>query len=458
MSKINLEVSFGRVARMTASVFGAAAFVGALLFLGLMAGGILSTRAGNNKVTLLFRNAAILSTLYYPQFPGGPLGYHWNRPFTSLSKDGPVTRYDPDRSYAGANLLVTAEGTKAALVSMTGDVLHSWSRSFEEVWPDTSHIPGFRPDLNFYWRRVHLYPNGDILAIYESPDLTPYGLGLAKLDKNSNVVWKVAGGFHHDLTVGPDGRIYVLFQEISDKPYMDRAAFKTPYLSEGVAVLDRNGKLVRKVHLLDAVAGSDRFPLLNTLFLQSLEGDFIHMNTVQYIDAALANRFPFAKPGQLLVSMREMNTIAILDIRTEQIVWSMAGLFHHQHEPQFLPNGNVLVFDNLGHRGAGEGATRILEFDPLTQALVWKYTGTVEDPLESPFYGSQQRFPNGNTMIVEAMNGRVLEVTPDKDVVWQYRVTARRTHLGVTYIPVITDMVRYAPGTLEFLAAARPPG
>jgi len=448
---LDLKVSGRRVAAITGFVFGACAFVAALFMLGFLAGGVVSARQGNNGTTLFIRNAAVLSTLYYPQYPGGPFGFLWNRPFTPLEDNGPVTRYDRSRSSSGANLLVTSEGTRAELISMTGEVLHSWSRSLEEVWPDTSVIPGYRPGLTVYWRRVHLYPNGDILAVYESPEVTPYGLGLVKLDKDSNVLWKYADHVHHDISVGPDGRIYVLFQEISTRAYMNRVAFSTPYLSEGVAVLDRNGKLIKKVYLLDAIVNSDRFSLLNRLALESLEGDFMHMNTVQYIGADVAAHFPFTKPGQLLVSMREMKTIAVLDLDREQIVWNMDGLFHRQHEPQLLPTGNILVFDNLGHNGAGEGASRIVEFNPLTQALVWKYTGTVEDPLESQAYGSEQRLANGNTLIVESMNGRVIEVTPDKQIVWQYRVTHRRTYGGKVYIPVITDLVRFPSGSLNFL-------
>ena len=39
--------------------------------------------------------------------------------------------------------------------------------------------------------------------------------------------------------------------------------------------------------------------------------------------------------------------------------------------------------------------------------------------------GSQQRLPNGNTLISETNNGRILEVTRDADVVWEYRIPER---------------------------------
>ena len=34
--------------------------------------------------------------------------------------------------------------------------------------------------------------------------------------------------------------------------------------------------------------------------------------------------------------------------------------------------------------------------------------------------GSVQRLPNGNTLISESEKGHVIEVTPDKEIVWEY--------------------------------------
>ena len=39
----------------------------------------------------------------------------------------------------------------------------------------------------------------------------------------------------------------------------------------------------------------------------------------------------------------------------------------------------------------------------------------------SPFISIAQRLPNGNTMIDEGATGRVFEVTPRGEIVWEYR-------------------------------------
>lgn len=424
----------------------------AIYFVGFLSGGTMAVRRDNMPLNYLFRLTGVISVVYDSNLEVGPFGFNWNPPITPVDSEGPVTRYDPTRSYPGVNLLLSSS-TSASLVSMDGTELHRWSRDFDDVWPHPDHVAGYESGITIYWRRAHLFPNGDILVIYESPKLTPYGLGLAKLDKDSNVLWKVSANIHHDISVAPDGRIFALFQEISNKQYIDRVGFKTPYLSEGVMIIDKDGNVMKKVHILDALFHSDYFPLFETMFLDSLQGDFTHMNTVQFIDDSLAEKFPFAKAGQVLVSMREMNTIAILDLDEERVVWSMTGLFQRQHEAQLLNNGHILVFDNFGNTDPEEGATRILEFDPVTQKIAWSYEGRPDDPLESLFLGSQERLPNGNTLIVEALNGRALEVTPDKDVVWQYRLNETQTYDGVEYIHALTDMVRYESRDLDFLPA-----
>ena len=38
----------------------------------------------------------------------------------------------------------------------------------------------------------------------------------------------------------------------------------------------------------------------------------------------------------------------------------------------------------------------------------------------SPYMGSVQRLWNGNTLICESAFGRLFEVTPDGDVVWEF--------------------------------------
>lgn len=61
--------------------------------------------------------------------------------------------------------------------------------------------------------------------------------------------------------------------------------------------------------------------------------------------------------------------------------------------------------------------------------VVWEFDGSVfggmmDITAKSQFYSqlisSAQRLPNGNTLIDEGCSCRMMEVTPDKEVVWEY--------------------------------------
>jgi hypothetical protein len=70
----------------------------------------------------------------------------------------------------------------------------------------------------------------------------------------------------------------------------------------------------------------------------------------------------------------------------------------------------------------------VIEFDPVTLEIVWQYTFLEAGALTkmgqysfySPLISSAQRLANGNTLITEGSAGRMIEVTPDHDIVWEF--------------------------------------
>ena len=174
----------------------------------------------------------------------------------------------------------------------------------------------------------------------------------------------------------------------------------------------------------------------------SLSGDWLHMNTVSYVgpnkwyDEFGDMRF---HPENLIVGSAKANWIAIIDKQTGKFVWRMGpdysegmpgsefGGIRFSHNAHVIPKGlpgegNILLFDNGIASGKGDlslkgaGHSRVLEFNPIDFSLVWEYT---DDRLFSPNMSSAQRLPNGNTFITEGLSGTLLEVTADKELVWE---------------------------------------
>jgi hypothetical protein len=59
----------------------------------------------------------------------------------------------------------------------------------------------------------------------------------------------------------------------------------------------------------------------------------------------------------------------------------------------------------------------VLEIDPVTLQLVWSYTNP---RFFSTNISGAQRLPNGNTLITAGAGGRLFEVTPRGEIVWEY--------------------------------------
>jgi hypothetical protein len=154
-------------------------------------------------------------------------------------------------------------------------------------------------------------------------------------------------------------------------------------------------------------------------------------------------------PDNIMYSARAANLVLIIAHDTGEVVWRIGpdftgrpeeslGQFVGQHLPHIIPEGlpgagNVLVFDNGGLAGYGgtnsmgepnrftRDYSRVIEFNPITFEIVWQYgSESGDDMLYSIFLSSAQRLPNGNTLVALGNAARVIEITPDKEIVWEY--------------------------------------
>lgn len=327
----------------------------------------------------------------------------------------------------GLNLFTSGHAAEAVLMDVEGRVLHRWRYPLRRLWPDLAADPA-NAKLE-YWRRVRLFPNGDLLAIYE-------GFGLVKLDARSNVLWAHRGGIHHDLEVQPNGEIWVLDREGKLIP---RIHPEKGVLEDLVTVLDPNGRPRRRISVLESFERSRWASLLARMPPDG--GDVFHTNTLEVLDGRFASRHPAFRRGNVLISVLKLDALAILDPDRREVVWARTGSWRRQHQPTFLADGRMLLFDNTG---PGRDRSRVIELDPLTGDIVWQFGGTPEVDFFSKTLGSCQRLDNGNTLITESENGRALEVTPDGRVVWEY-YNPHRAGERNELVAVLFEMQRLPP-------------
>ena len=358
-----------------------------------------------------------------------------------------VTTYDAEKSAPGANLFSSAHSPRAFLVDATGKVLHEWRRTRDSVWPALAGID--EDKARQYFRRLHLLPNGDLLAIFEYT-------GIVKLDAQSNLLWAHQGWNHHHLDVDGEGKIYVLGRDFDEhgrqslenaaNPKEKRRVHGTWVYDEYITVLSPEGALLEQISLLDCIENSRYAPLLDVLGSSRSKDpvDLLHSNTLRILDGRHGERSTIFQAGNLLVSLRNISTIAILDPVKREVVWALQNAWRRQHDPVLLANGNLLLFDNHVLPVNTEDparSSRVVEFDPFTQQVAWEFRGTKEHPLFSSLMGANQRLPNGNTLITESDFGRALEVTQGGEVVWEF-TSPHTTGEQDEFVAVIPDVTR----------------
>lgn len=346
-----------------------------------------------------------------------------------------VLKHDATRTFASLNVFTSGHFPGAQLMDMDGHVLHQWQYSFEKLWPKLD--PG-ETDVS-YWRRVHLFENGDILAIFE-----PFGI--FKLDKDSNLLWESANNAHHDLVIEPNGNILVFTRRETS---MVLTKDIRPVLEEFVSELTPDGKELRRVSIIDAFKNSDYRALLHDA---PDHWDVTHANSLKLLGPDTVARVPAFQPGRLLLSVRELGAVAALDMDSARIEWATKGQWWQQHEATLTAPGNILLFDNLSI----PTYSRVLEIDPATGQITWAYGGTSEQQMYSHYCGLAERLPNGNTLITVSESGRVIEVTPEHEVVWEF-VNPNLAAEGFDVIATVFDFKRLSQNfKAQWLASSAP--
>jgi hypothetical protein len=327
-------------------------------------------------------------------------------------KDG-VTGYRKSASEPGLNLYNSYYQPGAALLDMEGHVLHRWR--LESGGPR--------------WHYVSLLADGDLLVCIEDEMMM-------RLDWSSRVLWKTPMRAHHDISVAENGDIYTLS---GAEEMAGISGPRVPVINEYIEILDgRTGAPKKRLSLLDLFR-KDMTPAVTArvygqifdpqdylwrilkqkrkgrLLLRRLSGfDIFHANALKIIDRTVPG---LCRKGDLLLSMRTLDSIAIVDPDAGVVRWSWgAGALEEQHDPSLLEDGHILVFDN----GTRRKFSRVVELDPRTRSIVWEYRDLGAVPFYSSWGGAAQRLLNGNTLITESDEGRVFEVTRGGETVWSY--------------------------------------
>ena len=300
-----------------------------------------------------------------------------------------VTCYNEEKSAGGFTLFAPQTGNgRVVLINMHGDVEHEWNLP---VRPGRDAVILNHGNLGYNGsneRSAHLYPAWDIWHGGHFMEVTPGG----------DIVWEYEDMYHHhDAQWLPNG--HILYAAAADVPIR-----KWDKQSDIVREVNRKGEIVWEwkawEHLkqedwpIHECFNDDHWPMINGLYQH---GNLIYM------------------------SLRTTSGIIAVDKKTKNIKWMLKyPLVAQQHDPSITPDGTLICFDNGNIRPSSIHHSRIVEYDIKTKELVWSYADEMPPAFFSPYMGSVQRLWNDNTLICESAFGRIFEVTPEGETVWEY--------------------------------------
>ena len=254
-----------------------------------------------------------------------------------------VTLHNPDLATPGFTLFSPLWRRETYLIDMAGNVVHQWE------------LPGMPGGY------ARLLPNGNLFYAAQSeggPDFPGGAQGglMREVDWDGNVINEIVEPFqHHDARRLENGNtVYAGWEDMPE----DRAAKvaggrpgtspKDISYNDYVREVDADGNTVWQwsAHSMDI----EKYPINPML--------------APRVFAWLNATFPLPN-GDVMVSLRYINTVAIIDRESKEIKWEKTDFsWGGQHDCQMLDNGNIILFANGSNTFEGHQHSRVIEIDP----------------------------------------------------------------------------------------------
>lgn len=364
------------------------------------------------------------------------------------------------QAFQGYTLYSPFGGKNSYIINMNNQIVKSWTHAKSGGYC------------------CYLMPDGSVMRPALSTNSSLGGGGEAGIVQrvawNGTSVWEYQYSSstyrtHHDMEPLPNGNVLLIAWEVKTAAQavqagsMRNSSFWPDHIIEVQPIGTTGGNIVWQWHAFDHLIQDydatksnygvvkDHPELLNiNMTGNGPSGDWMHINAVSYNPVL----------DQIVISSHNLNEIYVIDhsTTTAQAASHSGGnsgrggdilyrwgkpsnykitgttIFDVVHcawwVPQGVPGaGHIMAFNNR----ASTGISNIVEIVPPSDSLGnYSWTaGTAYGPAStfwnytaSGFYsnhlGSNQRLPNGNTLISESTSGYLFEVTSTGSVVWTY--------------------------------------
>jgi hypothetical protein len=327
------------------------------------------------------------------------------------------------------------------LVDPEGRVVHEWRVDGDDVFPEPPEEHVRKEPSTTGIHGVQLLSGGDVLVNLDY-------VGTARIGAYGDVEWRLPEGSHHSIARAEDGSFWIAAgtYEPPDDP-VDYPGIDPEYWSR-ILHVSEDGEILDEIRVLDLLYRNDLerhlakgsfFPPRGT---DRHANDLIHLNDAEPLPSSMAAQYPGLESGDLVVSLHHLDLIFILDPESERVKWHASKPFIQQHDPDFLGDGWIGVFDNNRdgtERGEMLGGSRIVALQPHTDSTEVLFPTAQSDPFYTDVQGKWQHLDNGNLLLTESQAGRIVEVAPDGGTVWEWV----HAPYDDSHVPEVSEGTRY---------------
>ena len=234
-----------------------------------------------------------------------------------------------------------------------------------------------------------------------------------KIEKDEKIIdkWELKGKyfFHHwgdffENKIYLPGRRYLEIKLLNEENFFKYKNCQNKYVNQDVIyIIDfETGKVLEEIDIFNILLNSKE----SKKFQDCVNP--IHLNDIEIIKKnSQLQYFDNVNIGDFLISLRNINTILLIDHKTKKIKWSYHNELIMQHSPQITDRGTLLIFNNQGSKEI-KGQSRIDEVDLKTKKIVGIYDG-----VKNNFFSQKRgriQYLNNRIFIQESQKSNMFEL------------------------------------------------
>lgn len=311
------------------------------------------------------------------------------------------------------------------VVDRKGNRIVQWAIDRQAMWKNSPKMD----DLpNGYSYSFMLLDDGDLLLNFESQ-------GVVRTNLCGEVKWQLPRRTHHSIVRDNEGHLWspaLVEHDTLDPAYPH---YQPPYTEYTILNYTDKGEVLNEWSIFDLLIKHDMKGLLLLTAknpMMNVTGDTLHVNKISIY--TLDDQSGFFKRGDVMISLRNANTILVFDRTLKTLKFQFSGFTIRQHDPEFIDGNTISVFDNRNiYPLIGKGSSRILQIDAPSRVYREIFKGTKEHSFYSPILGYQDHLSNKDTLISESTSGRIIQIDEAGYKKWQYLHFTRPGELGYIY-------------------------